>query len=78
MSFARLVQRLNLFSSKKERAAACVKTEMRTQVASLAKQGRSRTALDENLALLGIDSSRGERPKIVAVGNYRFSAEHRA
>lgn len=45
---------------------------MRAHVAALAEQGRGHVALTENLALLGIDSSRGERPKIVAVGSYRF------
>ena len=72
MSFTQLVQRLGLFSTGKDRAAARVKTEMRAHVASLAEQGRGHVALGENLALLGIDSSRGERPKIVAVGSHRF------
>lgn len=72
MSFTHLVQRLGIFSIGKNRAAARVKKEMRAHVASLAKQGRGHIALSENLALLGIDSSRGERPKIVAVGSYRF------
>lgn len=72
MSFTRLIQRLGIFSTGKGHAAACVKAEMRAHVASLAEQGRGQVALSENLALLGIDSNRGERPKIVAVGSYRF------
>ena len=72
MKFTHLVQRLGIFPLGKGRAAARVKKEMRARVASLAEQGRSHVALSENLALLGIDSSRRERPEIVAVGSYHF------
>jgi hypothetical protein len=50
-----------------------VKGEFRARVAELARQGRAVEALQENLRLMGIDwRPGGLRPKLVAVGSYRF------
>lgn len=52
--------------------ASRVKIAMRARVSELAEQGRSHDALRENLALMGIDLSKGGRPKLVAVGKSRL------
>lgn len=52
--------------------ASRVKIAMRARVSELAAQGRANEALRENLALMGIDLSKGGRPKLVGVGKSRF------
>jgi hypothetical protein len=66
-----LLRRLRLTDGEAAEASR-VKIAMRARVSELAKQGRAHEALRENLALMGIDLSKGGRPKLVAVGKSRF------
>lgn len=46
--------------------------EGRARVEQLAAAGQSRQALRENLALLGVDTTKSERPRLVSVGGVRL------
>lgn len=46
--------------------------ESRARLDELAASGRSSEALRENLALMGIDTSKGERPRLASVGGVRL------
>jgi len=47
-------------------------TESRARVAQLADSGQGHIALRENLALMGIDTARAERPRLVTIGGIRY------
>ncbi len=46
--------------------------ESRARVAQLADSGQGQVALRENLALMGIDTGKAERPRLVTIGGVRF------
>ncbi len=47
-------------------------TESRARVAQLADSGQGHVALKENLALMGINSAKAERPRLVTIGGVRY------
>jgi hypothetical protein len=47
-------------------------SESRARIEQLAAKGRSAEALRENLALIGIDTSKTERPRLASVGGIRL------
>ena len=46
--------------------------EQRARLQQLATSGQGREALRENLALLGIDTTKAERPRLASVGGVRL------
>lgn len=46
--------------------------ESRARVAELAEAGQAQVAFQENLALMGIDTAKAERPRLVTIGGVRF------
>jgi hypothetical protein len=47
-------------------------TESRAHVARLAAAGHGQEALRENLELMGIDTTKAERPRLVSIGGVRL------
>jgi len=47
-------------------------TESRARVAQLADSSQGHAAVRENLALMGIDTAKTERPRLVTIGGVRF------
>ena len=47
-------------------------SESRARIEQLTAKGRSAEALRENLALIGIDTSKTERPRLASVGGVRL------
>jgi hypothetical protein len=46
--------------------------ESRARVAQLTAEGHGQEALRENLALMGIDTTKAERPRLVSIGGVRL------
>ncbi len=55
-----------------EDSCAAIKAEFRREDQALARQGRAYEVLKRNVAALGIDLEKGERPRLLSINGVRF------
>jgi hypothetical protein len=53
-------------------AADAYHAENRARIATLVSTGRGREGLQENLSLLGIETTKAERPRLATLGGFRL------